>query len=113
MAVTARRLETAPKKVRPIDVMVGIVEILLSWEAIRLYLAFVVGFAFAFVAYLGLAQTFGVLDPQYATHLQNVFCPIAASVGAGIFLMLSAGNRKTKPLSKEEKRKRIEDPRWV
>lgn len=112
MAINNRRLHNEDKKFTPLDVVVGILEFLLSGEAFRLYLALIMGAMATATLYMGLGQTIGMFDTEYAQHLQLVICPIIFVATGWITMWLTEPRVKVNKRKLTAKEKRAQLNSW-
>lgn len=111
MAINSR-LRKEDKKFAPLDVIVGMVEFLLSGEALRFYLSVIIGTMAAVTLYIGIALTIGKFDIEYAQRLQIVGCGIIFVAAGWVVMWLSEPKAKLKRTKLTPREKRDQLKNW-
>lgn len=110
MAVQVKGRQT-PRKNHTLEVLMGIGGMLLSGEAFRFYLVFLAGVAGGLLAYVGIQNTFGLVDSVYAAQITPAVTAIFALGAVVVAMLLTQPKPKSRVMSADERARRRKEVR--
>jgi hypothetical protein len=106
MAVQVKGRQT-PRKNHTLEVLMGIGGMLLSGEAFRCYVVLFAGFAGGVLAYLGIANTIGLVDVAYAAQITPALTVVFTFGAMAIAWLLTQPSKpKSRVMSADERARR-------